>query len=112
MRYRYARSPADVLEFGDREPAIDNTKLAFSLVAWLAGLILGALLVLLGSVVNSLLAVRAGLVLAAAGMAAGAATRFLAIQASGKLRWYTWISVGGRLLAAVVLIYFVATLRA
>ena len=79
-------------------------KFAASLIIWLAGLIVGMVVLVFGALVHSLLLVRGALLLIAGATTAGAAFRLLAFQASGGMGWYARISVGVRLLAAAVLV--------
>ena len=83
-------------------------KFAASLIIWLAGLIVGMLVLVFGAMVHSPLLVRGSLLLIAAATAAGAVFRVLAFQEAGGMGWHARISVGFRLLAAAVLVYFAA----
>jgi hypothetical protein len=82
--------------------------LATSLILWLVGLVIGMILLVFGAVVHSLLLVRGSLLLIAGATAAGAVFRMLAFQAAGSMGWYARMSIGFRLLAAAVLVYFAA----
>jgi hypothetical protein len=81
---------------------------AASLIIWLAGLIAGMVVLVLGALVHSLPLVRGSLLLIAGATAAGATFRLLAFQVTGGMGWYARISVGVRLLAAAVLVYVAA----
>jgi hypothetical protein len=83
-------------------------KFAASLIIWLAGLILGMVVLVFGAMVHSQLLVRGSLLLIAGATAAGALFRLLAFQASGGIGSYARVSVSFRLLAAAVLVYFAA----
>jgi hypothetical protein len=83
-------------------------KFAASLIIWLAGLIVGMVALVFGALLHSPQLVRGSLLLIAGATAAGAVFRLLAFQAPGGMGGYARISVGFRLLAAAVLVYFAA----
>ncbi len=78
------------------------------LALWMGGLIVGAVLVALGAVANSVSLARIGLACFGVAMLAEAAVRALLYKAAAKLRAYSWFFVGLRGLASLVLLYLAA----
>lgn len=78
---------------------------------WVGGLILGALVLAIGAVVDSVPLLRIGLGCFGLAMLAEAVVRALLYRAAAKVRAYSWVFLGLRVVAVILLLYFATGIR-